>query len=97
MKILALEHEQPGAAAEVFERYKVEEARKVWDLYQAGIFRELYFRADRGETVLVLECETVEEAQDILSTMPFVQNGLIAFEVIPLRAYPGFQRLFSTG
>lgn len=95
MKILALEHEVPGAAAEAFERYKTAEARKAWDLYQAGVFRELYFRADQNEAVLVLECESVEEAQEILSTLPFVQNRLIAFEVIPLKAYPGFNRLFS--
>ena len=95
MKILALEHELPGAAAVAFERYKAEEARKAWDLYQAGVIRELYFRADRNEAILVLECESVEEAQEILSTMPFVQNRLIAFEVIPLKAYPGFNRLFS--
>ena len=95
MKILALEHEVPGAVMEAFERHKTEEARKAWDLYQAGIFRELYFRADRNEAVLVLECESLEEAQKILSTLPFVQNRLIAFEVIPLKAYPGFNRLFS--
>lgn len=95
MKILALEHERPGAATEAFESYKAEEARKVWDLYQAGIFRELYFRADRNEAILVLECESMEEAQEILSTLPFVQNRLIAFELIPLKAYPGFNRLFS--
>jgi muconolactone delta-isomerase len=95
MKILALEHEVPGAATEAFERYKAEEARKVWDLYQAGVFRELYFRADRNEAILILECESVEEAQEILSTMPFVQHRLIAFEVIPMKAYPGFKRLFS--
>ena len=95
MKILTLEHEIPSAATEAFERYRVEEAQKVWDLYQAGVFRELYFRADRNEAVLVLECESVEEAREILSTLPFVQNRLIAFEVIPLKAYPGFNRLFS--
>ncbi len=95
MKILALEHEVPGAATEAFERYKTAEARKAWDLYHAGVIRELYFRADRNEAILVLECGSVEEAQEILSTLPFVQNRLIAFEVIPLKAYPGFNRLFS--
>ena len=95
MKILALEHELPGAAAEEFERFKTEEACKAWDLYQAGVFRELYFRADRNEAILVLECESAEEAQKILATMPFVRNRLITFEVSPLKAYPGFNRLFS--
>jgi hypothetical protein len=94
MKILALEHELPGATAEQFQQYANDEARKVWDLQQAGIVRELYFRADRNEAVLVLECISVVEAQEILATLPFVRAGLISFEVIPLTAYPGFARLF---
>lgn len=95
MKILALEHELPNATAERFQEYAVAEARQVWDLYQAGVIRESYFRADRSEAVLVLECQSVEDAQEALSTLPFVQNKLITFELIPLKAYPGFERLFE--
>ena len=95
MKILALEHELPDAIIEQFHRYAVSEARKLWDLYQAGIIRESYFHAGRNEAVLVLECPSVDEAQEALSALPFVQNQLITFEIIPLKAYPGFERLFS--
>ena len=95
MKILALEHELPNATAEQFRQFAVAEARKAWELHQAGIIRELYFRADRNEAILVLECASVNEAQEALSTLPFVQNKLITFEVIPLKAYPGFERLFA--
>jgi len=94
MKILALEHELPDATAEQFQRYANEEARKIWDLHQAGVIRELYFRADKIEAVLMLECASVGEAQEILATLPLVQAGLISFELIPLKAYPGFARLF---
>ena len=94
MKILALERELPYVTAEQFQQYAVAEASKAWDLYQAGILREMYFRADRNEAVLVLECASVTEAQETLSTLPFVQNKLITFELIPLKAYPGFERLF---
>jgi hypothetical protein len=41
--------------------------------------------------VLVLECQTVEEALEALSTLPFVQKKLIMFELIPLKAYAGFE------
>ena len=95
MKILALEHELPNVTVEQFQQYAVAEARQAWDLYQAGILREMYFRTDRDEAVLVLECESVNEAQAALSTLPFVQNKLIEFELIPLKAYPGFERLFT--
>ncbi len=57
MKILALEHELPGATADQFQQHANDEALQVWEYHQAGIIRELYFRADRNEAVLVLECE----------------------------------------
>lgn len=97
MKILVIEHELPGAWAERFPRFAQEEARKVWDLHQAGLIRELYFRADRNEAVLVLECASIEEAKRTLRELPFVREGLIEFELIPLKAYPGFERLFARG
>ena len=94
MKILALEHELPNVTAEGFQQYAKDEARMVWALNQAGVVRESYFRADRSEAVLVLECSSVDEAREALSTLPFVQNKLITFELIPLKAYSGFERLF---
>jgi muconolactone delta-isomerase len=95
MKILALERELPRVTPEQFQQHAKAEARKIWELLQAGIIRELYFCADRNEAVLILECESTAEAQQTLSTLPFVQNRLIYFEVIPLKAYPGFERLFA--
>lgn len=95
MKILALEKELPGAAPESFQRYAKEEARMAWELHQTGAIRELYFRADRHAAVLVLECDSTEEAERVLASLPFVREGLIAFELIPLVAYPGFARLFT--
>ncbi len=95
MKILALEHELPNATAKGFQKYAKDEARKLWELYKAGVIREANFRVDRSEAVLVLECQTVEEAREALSTLPFVENQLITFELIPLKAYPGFERLFE--
>ena len=95
MKILALEYELPNTTADQFQQYATDEARKVWEYHQAGVIRELYFRADKNEAVLILECASITEAQRILETLPFVQAGLISFEVIPLKAYPGFARLFE--
>ena len=95
MKILAMERELPNVTAAQFQRYGTAEARQVWELVQAGIIRETYFRADRNAAVLILECGSVREAQATLSMLPFVQNGLISFELIPLKAYPGFERLFG--
>jgi muconolactone delta-isomerase len=95
MKILALEQELPSATPEAFQQHAQAEARKAWELHQKGLIRELYFRADQSSAVLVLECDSTGEAANILAELPFVREGLISFELIPLKAYPGFARLFK--
>lgn len=94
MKILAIEQELPGATAEQFQEYLNDEALVAWQLHQAGVIRELYFRADKNTAVLVLESEDVAAAKAALDQLPLVKAGLIDFEIIPLIAYPGFSRLF---
>ena len=96
MKILAIEKEVLGIADNRFTPPLLkEEAMRAWELHHMGIIRELYFRQDRDEAVLILECKDVEEAQSVLATLPLVQSGLIVFEIIPLIPYDGFARLFS--
>ena len=59
------------------------------------MIRELYFHAHEPTAVLVLECPNVAEAGAALASLPMVSAGPIEFEVLPLRAYPGFARLFE--
>lgn len=96
MKILAIEREVETAKPEAVAHHSKAEARRVWELYQSGTIREVYFRADRSEAVLVLECKDTEEAQQALASLPLVKAGLITFEMIPLIPYPGFGRLFES-
>lgn len=95
MRILALEIEAEGTKPEQYAPHLKSEARRVWELYQNSTIRELYFRADRSNAVLILECTDVREAQQVLDSLPLVQAGLITFDVIPLVPYPGFARLFG--
>jgi hypothetical protein len=95
VRILALDVENPESAAFDSQPLLVEEVRKVWELYQEDIIREIYFRADRSLAVLMLECSDVEEAKEKLSELPLVSAGLIDFDLIPLATYPGFSRLFA--
>lgn len=95
MKILAIETEVPGVPDEAFGPHLRAEAARAWELYRAGVLRELYFRQDRDAAVLVLECADVAEAREVLGTLPLVREGLIAFELVPLVPYPGFSRLFA--
>ncbi len=96
MKILAMEKEMPGRQPDQFTRQLKSEALHVWSLYQSGFLREIYFRQDCSNAVLIVECDTAEEARQLLDTLPLVQAGLISFDIIPLIPYPGFARLFAS-
>jgi muconolactone delta-isomerase len=97
MRIVAIERPMPGATeAQFTPEMSAAEARQAWTLHQAGVIRELYFHADEATAVLVMECADAAEALAALATLPMVAAGLIQFEVLPLRAYPGFGRLFGS-
>jgi muconolactone delta-isomerase len=96
LKLIAFEKEVQGVSDSQFtEKLLRKEAARAWELQQAGLIRELYFRADRQEAILVLECKDTNEARSTLNTLPLVLAKLIDFEIIPLKPYPGFERLFG--
>ncbi len=96
MKILALESEVSGVRDEQFTmEILVAESQRVWELYQEGTVRELYFSRDNYEAVLILECENTDEAQRVIDSLPLVKENLIGFKILPLVPYDGFARLFQ--
>ena len=95
MKVLAIEKERPGINPEDFKPYLEEEALQIWNLQQRDFVREVYFREDQSSAVLILECDSIQQANEVLTELPLVKNRLIEFEVIPLKPYPGYARLFS--
>jgi muconolactone delta-isomerase len=95
VKIIAISSDAPGVTDDQFAPHLRAEARRAWELVQSGALRELYFRADQPDAVLIFECESVEAARDLLDTLPLVRAGLLRFELIPLAPYPGFARLFA--
>jgi hypothetical protein len=95
VKILALEKNLSGTRDARFEPHLKAEALRVWELQQESVIREIYFRTDQALAVLVLECADVHAAQAALATLPLVREKLIAFDLLPLKPYPGFARLFA--
>jgi hypothetical protein len=93
VRFLALERPGPSDAPGSDERLRLE-AIRVWELYQRGTIREAFFRADRREAVLLLEADSLRDATDALASLPLVEDGTIGFELVPLRPYDGFARLF---
>jgi len=97
MRLLVLEHPLPGHGEAEYAPHLKAEAERAWELHQAGVIRELYFRGDREEAVLILECDSAAHCRSVLDTMPLVRAGLIEFEIIQLVPYRGFVRLFAHG
>ena len=84
MKIIAIEHDPSNVTDDQFTPELLQaEAHRAWELHQAGVIRELYFRADGHEAVLMLECVDVDEARSILDTLPLVREKLIGFGLFP--------------
>jgi uncharacterized protein with GYD domain len=67
------------------------EAARAWELYQDGIIRDISFRLDRRDVVIVLEAPDEAAARAALATLPFASAGAITFEVIGLRPYDGWE------
>jgi hypothetical protein len=95
MKILALEKELNNATASDFRKHAQSEAKALWQLYLKGIVREFYFQKDENLAVLILEAKSKQAANKELCKLPFVNKKLIKFELIPLKPYPGFERLLK--
>jgi len=95
MKILAMDTILPGVTLEKIHPYLREEAAAAWKHYTDGMVREIYFRLDHPGAVMVLECESVEEARKMTDELPLVRADLIRFEFIPLGPFLPFAELFG--
>jgi hypothetical protein len=94
MKILAIARLDPQTTPAKMQLHLEAEVKHAWKLYKEGVLREAYDRPDRRGVVFVLECGGVEEARKALAGLPFVGEGLIDFELIPLGPFAYFEGLF---
>ena len=95
MKLLAVEKELRAVNADQSRALLRDEAFRVWELQQSGCVRAIYFRADTHTAVLELECADMEEAHQLISSLPLAVAGLSEFDILPLVPYDGFARLFA--
>jgi muconolactone delta-isomerase len=71
------------------------EAARSWELFCTGVIREMSWRTDRRDVVIVLEAADAAAAEAALASLPLVEAGAISFEVLGLRPYDGWARLFA--
>jgi muconolactone delta-isomerase len=67
------------------------EARRVKELYAAGILRQVWLRGDMPGTSILWEAANEEEVRDAISSLPIFKAGMLeVVALIPLQPYPGF-------
>jgi hypothetical protein len=94
MKILALEREIEGIVWDNIEKMLEQEAQHVFQLYLSDCLREIYFTEDKN-AVLIMEAKDRKTAKRLLNSLPLVKSGKIRFEIMELKPYSGFERIFK--
>ena len=75
-------------------RHADAELRALCELYRDGLVREMYSPAGPG-AILVLEAESMHEAERRVSQFPLIAGGVMALELIELRPFAAIEMLFS--
>jgi hypothetical protein len=94
MKIIAVEHDVRGSVPPSPQLLR-EEAAEVWRLHVQGLVRQAWFTLRTHRAVLEMECADEAEAARLLGALPLVAAKLVRFELLGLRPYDGFGRLFA--
>lgn len=97
MQVLALSRRLEGTTPDKLAVLSAEEARVAWQLYTEGTLRSVHLCPERPGSVLVLECQSLDEAQLLLKRLPMVQAGLLAFDVAQMLPFTGWSALFEKG
>lgn len=69
MRILCLDIPAPGASLEKYAPHLNAEALHAWGLYKSGFIRDIYFRQDRPGVAIFLECDSVDEAMNVMAEL----------------------------
>jgi hypothetical protein len=84
MQILAIDKISEGVTAAVLEPHLPQELAATVQLYLQEKIRTFFFRKDRAGVVFIMECESVQEAKEILAGLPMVREKLLEFDLIPI-------------
>jgi hypothetical protein len=96
MKILAILDVVPGAPVESIRANLANEIKGSWALFASGVLREAYATATQTRVVFVLEAEDVAHAERHLHKLPLVAAGHLDFELVELRPFVNWSRLFAS-
>ncbi len=83
-EVMALVTPRPGPFPPEGTKLIPDEVNGVVRLYLEGKIEQWYSRADGKGAILFLRAKTEEEARAILSVLPFVKNGYLSVEYVPV-------------
>lgn len=95
MKILSICDVVPGTNIDLIRGELLAETRAAWSLFEAGVLREAYVTASPGRVILMLEVESIKQAEERLQDLPLVAKSMLRFELIELRPFLNWSRLFA--
>lgn len=95
MQFLFLAHIVEGAPEDRVASLLKAEALRAWELYAAGLIRSLHSRTDVRGVIGMLEGVDLAEVTKAIESLPLVKAGVLKTEIIALKPYVGFERLFA--
>ncbi|MEI6683720.1 MAG: hypothetical protein WCO44_13875 [Bacteroidota bacterium] len=93
MKILAVEKNVCQIDPDKERKTLSEQAIAIYELYHDEIVREFYFN-ENHEAILVMEYTSISACEELLHDLPLAKHGLTRFELMEMRPYTGFERVF---
>jgi muconolactone delta-isomerase len=67
------------------------EAERARQLYEGGVYRQIWSRGDHPGAVLLIEAASLADAQAALESLPLKERGMLLIDVVvPLTPYRGF-------
>jgi hypothetical protein len=82
MKLLVFSKPIPGSDRT---RYIDEEEETIERLREQGFIQQIYVRDDGGGAVSVVEAASIDQCLETLHELPFVSNGCITVEAVPVK------------
>ena len=89
MKVIVIATRKQDAKPEEFAPHLEAEVKHALRMYRDGVVREIYSRADGKGAIVVLECNDVAHAEQLMAGLPLAAAGLLSFDFYATKPYRG--------
>lgn len=89
MKVVVIATRKQDAKPEDFAPHLEDEVKVALGMYRDEYVREIYSRSDGKGAVVVLECNDIAHAEQLMAGLPLAAAGLLSFEFYGTKPYRG--------